>query len=265
MVVKTILLARHGHRLSWETQTWTSPTGTPRDPPLASHGVNQAVELANWLASLPDKPQAIYSSPLYRCLQTATPTAKALGDMPIHVEHGISEWYLPAKRGFHPQSLPAERLSEWFPLITTAHSSILYPSRRGESGIEIHKRAEDVLRLLLEKWDKQEGLETVILFTHAATNIAMGRALTGDREKDIRSATCSVGKYVRIEGKERDRDGLGLWEMVLNGETGFLERGEERHWDFSYVEEYEEDGIMEDGTDAPLASDRYSTAPPGKL
>lgn len=117
--------------------------------------------------------------------------------------------------------------------------------------------------MLLEKWDKQEGLETVILFTHAATNIAMGRALTGDREKDIRSATCSVGKYVRIEGKERDRDGLGLWEMVLNGETGFLERGEEvsvgfcsrivaiiyivelisyfyfnsyqRHWDFSYV------------------------------
>lgn len=53
-----------GFRLSWETTTWNSPTGTPRDPPLAAHGQDQAKELANWLNNLPDseKIHGIWSS-----------------------------------------------------------------------------------------------------------------------------------------------------------------------------------------------------------
>lgn len=35
--------------LSWETSVWKSPTGIPRDPPLSSHGVDQAKELAAFL------------------------------------------------------------------------------------------------------------------------------------------------------------------------------------------------------------------------
>ncbi|KAM0749120.1 phosphoglycerate mutase-like protein [Meredithblackwellia eburnea MCA 4105] len=262
MVLKTIYLARHGFRLSWETQTWNAPTNTPRDPPLSAHGVTQAKELAAWLKALPDaeRPQAIWSSPLYRCLQTATPAAEAL-QLPIYVEHGVSEWYLPAKRGLHPRCLPASRLTEWFPLIDPSNLSLLYPSQKGETIAQIHERAANVIQLLLDKWDK-DGVETVILFTHAATNIALGRSLTGNNELDIRSATCSVGKY------ERRGDGkLGQWEQTMNGSTHFLERGEERHWEFSYVVEYEEDGVLEDGTDGPLASDNYkiSSSPPGKL
>ena len=62
----------------------------------------------------------------------------------------------------------------------------------------------------------------------------MGRALVGDKDKDIRSATCSVGKYVRVKGKEKEREGLGQWEMVMNGETSFLEKGEEVRRPFSF-------------------------------
>ena len=93
-MLETIYLCRHGDRLSWFTQTWTSPTGTPRDPPLASSGVDQAKQLARWLGAQEDKPDAIFSSPLYRCLQTSTPTAEEL-DLPINVEHGIAEWSVP--------------------------------------------------------------------------------------------------------------------------------------------------------------------------
>ena len=42
---------------------WTSPTGTPRDPPLASYGVDQAKETAAYFAALPGpKLDGIYSS-----------------------------------------------------------------------------------------------------------------------------------------------------------------------------------------------------------
>ncbi|ORY90317.1 phosphoglycerate mutase-like protein [Leucosporidium creatinivorum] len=260
-MIETIYLARHGFRMSWENPVWPNYTGTPRDPPLAAHGVDQAKELAAWLAEQPDKPEAIFSSPLYRCLQTATPASEAL-NLPINVEHGISEWYLPVRRGLHPRSLPAGRLTQWFPLIDMSHQSLFYPTQKGETEDQVHERAEEVLRLLLGKLDREGGPKSVVLFSHAATGIAMGRALVGDREREVRSATCSVSKFRRVVGEETARDGLGEWERLLNGETSFLSRGEERHWDFSYVEAYEEDGVLEDGTELPTLSDNYKTVDP---
>lgn len=50
----------------------------------------------------------------------------------------------------------------------------------------------------------------------------MGRALVGDDELDIRSGTCSVGKYVR------QGDGVvGQWDQTMNGDCSMLEKGEE--------------------------------------
>ncbi|KAI5119993.1 hypothetical protein M0805_004436 [Coniferiporia weirii] len=69
-----------------------SVTGLPRDPPLAAYGESQANELAQYFMSLSgeERSTAILSSPYYRCLQTAAPTSAAL-DIPIYVEHGLSE------------------------------------------------------------------------------------------------------------------------------------------------------------------------------
>ncbi|SGY95317.1 BQ5605_C036g11486 [Microbotryum silenes-dioicae] len=288
-MLETIYIARHGFRLSWETSVWNAPTGTPRDPPLSAHGVDQANELASWLKTLPveERPQTIYSSyvdvPLYRCLQTSTPVAEALG-LPILVEHGLAEWYLPVRRGklaiidgiacsrgsnmkvhtrtgLHPRSLPASELIEWIPLIApTAHSSLLYPSQKGETPHQLHERTTQVLTLLFNHINSSpDPPKTIILFTHAATLIALGRTLIDDRECFVKAATCSVSRYELVKGKQKERDGLGRWEIKMNGETSFLKGGEERHWDFSFVEAYEEDGVLEDGTDAPLLSDQYKT------
>jgi transcription factor C subunit 7 len=143
----------------------------------------------------------------------------------------------------------------------------------------VHDRAEEILKLLLRKLDEEGKVKSVVLYSHAATGIAMGRALIGDREKEVRSATCSVSKFKRVAGKEQEREGLGMWVRLLNGDTSFLSRGEEvsfllvrnlnhlvlilpyrqRHWDFSYVEAYEEDGVLEDGTELPTLSDNYKT------
>lgn len=256
MPVGTIYVARHGFRLSWETTIWNAPTNTPRDPPLSSHGVDQAKELASWFASLEEgeRPDAIYSSPLYRCLQTAQPLSDKL-ELPINVEHGLSEFYLPVKRGLHPRSLPAESLRHWFPTIDPSHTSLLYPPQEGETIDQIHVRSEQVLELLLNKIDAQSGgAKSVVVYTHAATAIALGRALIGDKEKvkDIRAGTCSVSKFTR--------QGDGSWVQEMNGQCDHLERGEERHWCFEYVEEYEEDGIIKGVTEEiPLASEAYKS------
>lgn len=78
----------HQHRLNWtidyKTGTYISqfptPTGSPADPTLTSHGVRQSHELAAHLASpsFHPKPFRIYSSPFYRCLQTIQPAVEAL-------------------------------------------------------------------------------------------------------------------------------------------------------------------------------------------
>lgn len=91
----------------------------------------------------------------------------------------------------------------------------------------MHDRAEEILRLLIKKLDEEDKVKSVVLYSHAATGIAMGRALIGDRESEVRSATCSVSKFKRVAGQEQERRGLGNWERLLNGDTSFLSRGEE--------------------------------------
>jgi len=46
---------------------------------------------------------------------------------------------------------------------------------------EIHARARRALERIVRRAD-QDGLRCLVLCTHAATNIALGRALTGDPE-----------------------------------------------------------------------------------
>lgn len=70
-----------------------SPTNIPSDPPLAAHGVAQAHQLAGHLATIEPTPTRIYSSPLYRCLQTVEPVAAKLGITEVWAENGIGEWY----------------------------------------------------------------------------------------------------------------------------------------------------------------------------
>ena len=51
--------------------------------------------------------------------------------------------------------------------------------RRGETMVGIHERVERALERIIQQADK-DGLKTMILCTHAATNIALGRALMRD-------------------------------------------------------------------------------------
>lgn len=244
------------------------------------------------------------------------------------------EWYLPVRKGLHPALSTAQFLSRFFPEgVLAPHDApkawvpLLTPPRTGESMHDVHRRAREFVDRLTSAVDPT-SVETVIVFSHAATCIAISRALAGDLEVlyhpetsdpddarrssvdrklewrederlECRAATCSVSKFQRREesagGDERveTRRRRPTWDRVWNGRTDFLPGGEERHWEFSFVEvgfskkprirsfvsgggggivewltastlvqEYEEDGLLEDGTEAgKVASDNYKGLP----
>lgn len=244
------------------TTSIKSPTGIASDPALAGYGVDQAHQLADHLISLDPSIDAFYSSPFYRCLQTINPTLAKLetldpsaSALKIRGDNGVGEWYGTA-RFDHPQAAEPKLLNELFPKFDLAYKPSITPSVNGESIAELHDRTAYALHRIIERSD-QEGAKAIIICTHAATLIAIGRALTGHmpeniEEQDFNPFTCGLSKFVRKstgagslaevspwkgpgseipEVKWRNGNGVGGgWECVINGDCSFLKGGEERGW-----------------------------------
>ncbi|KAK6540080.1 hypothetical protein TWF694_008910 [Orbilia ellipsospora] len=268
-MLETIYVVRHGFRSNWVVSndgeynaTIKSPTGIPSDPPLTSYGVDQAKQLGIHLASLDIKPQHIYSSPYYRCLQTSEPIAKELGIGIEGVEGGIAEWFGTAPFD-HPLPATPELLKTFFPMLNTEYQQIITPAVRGETMAQVHNRAAYTLTRLIDYLDKKHPeVDAIVLVSHAATVIATGRALVGDEEMDVGAGTCSCSVYKRkdmnsspewvdVDGKEVDNTGnldlnkiaipvlqwkgkgvMSGWTCEVNGDCSFLSGGEERNWWF---------------------------------
>jgi transcription factor C subunit 7 len=145
-------------------------------------------------------------------------------------------------------------LKSLFPTYEVEYKPVIRPSVNGESIEDLHDRAAYALHKIIEQSDR-EGVKAIVICTHAATLIAMGRALTGRMpediaEEDFRPFTCSVSTFVRKNnriavnvnnwegpGKEIPRidwkNGNGVgggWEMTVSGDCSFLTGGEERGW-----------------------------------
>lgn len=221
--------------MSWIGAENFPTTDRPRDPVLTAHGQSQARHLASYLSSLPasEQPQLIISSPYYRCLQTSLPTASAL-KLELVAEPGLAEWFPTAatKTGVHPSPASAAYMKEFVTELSLSWKPMLYPSRDGETISELHARARRVLDLIQQRCG-QLGLKRVLICSHAATIIAMGRVLLDDdadgkRTKFIGAGTATLSKYTRT------REG-GVWKQELNGDASFLPGGVEREWHFGMV------------------------------
>ncbi|KAI6798248.1 phosphoglycerate mutase-like protein [Hortaea werneckii] len=292
-MLENIYVVRHGYRSNWvvDPQTGTysttvkSPTGIASDPALASYGVQQAVQLGEHLLRVQPPVDLIYSSPFYRCLQTLSPFTDALADrqakidlsaletdaqthgrkVRVNVEPGLGEFYGLA-RFDHPSPASIEVLNQHFPRLHAEKSPIVVPSKNGESITQLHDRVAYCLSELIKRADADpSGPKTLLICTHAASMIAIGRALTGrmpedETEEDFRCFTCSFSKFTRRQpgkgvevdgdwGQEASWDPLepdevpdigwrggkgvgGGWECEINGDCSFLQGGEERGWNF---------------------------------
>ncbi|CAN6674888.1 transcription factor tau 55 kDa subunit [Trichomonascus vanleenenianus] len=230
-MVSTIYIARHGYRSNWvrDVPVPDPPTGLPCDPVLAKHGEKQAEEMGAYISTIEPRIQRIYSSPFYRCIQTAAPAAKLLA-MPIYIENGVNEWFKPRTEGLHPELFNARQLDKLFPdLIKQDYTPLLVPSRKGETEDEIHERCIETVRRLVSELRNEPEIKTILIVTHAASKIALGRALVGDRNFEVRTGTCSIDKYVMKPDSEGEP---GEWTCEYTGKTDFLPRGEEMHWSF---------------------------------
>lgn len=198
---------------------------------LAKHGVEQAEELGGFLSGVEPRIQRLYCSPFYRCIQTAEPTCKLL-DLQVYLENGIGEWY-DKTRESHPDPAPPSTMKRLFPdLIKEDYEPVLRVSTSGETINEHHERCQLAMKKLVSELKNEPEVKTVLLVTHAAPKIAIGRALTGNPSEDVRTGVCSVDKYVLPEGKIGEP---GDWELEYTGKTDFLSHGEEMHWNFGML------------------------------
>ena len=168
---------------------------------------------------------------------------------------GGREWYGIA-RFYHPAPGGAELLRRFFP--TYAARPSIVPSTSGETLEELHDRcAYAMLRIISDLDGAESGPEAVLVCTHAASLIAIGRALTGVMPEDVgtedfKPYTCGLSKFVRrrVPGGEEGeaavvweqgmaiprvdwRGGKGVaggWDCVLNGDCSHLKDGAERGW-----------------------------------
>ncbi|CUS20486.1 LAQU0S01e07690g1_1 [Lachancea quebecensis] len=249
MAIKTIYIARHGYRSNWlpKGPYPPPPTGVNSDVPLAEHGVKQAKELAHYIMSIENQPEMIFSSPFYRCLQTSEPIADLL-DLPINMERGIGEWYKP-DRDVIPEPASFEVLNNFFPgKLSPDWESTVIPSSKGETEQDIFNRCKEFWPKFAAKLEATfPNVETILLVSHAATKIALGMNLLGfDNCRDpidsdgaiIRSGSCSLDKFELVQSELEDLEDVPFpvrrWRLTMNGNTEFLSKGEEMHWDFQY-------------------------------
>ncbi|KAI9795522.1 MAG: hypothetical protein M1833_006993 [Piccolia ochrophora] len=229
--------------------TIRSPTGIASDPPLAGHGEEQARQLARHVLTLDPPVDRIYSSPWYRCLQTLQPLMGALDERgcaeqcEVRGEHGLGEWYGSASFS-HPSPASRSLLASLFPFYSVTYQPVTHPSTTGETIRQLHDRVAQTLSGMITRLDEEPGgPKAVLLCTHAATLIAMGRVLTGHMpadlgEPDFKPFTCGLSKFVRRSrgnyaeepGEWKGKGVAGGWDCVLNGDCHFLTGGEERGW-----------------------------------
>ncbi|KAK4147022.1 histidine phosphatase superfamily [Dichotomopilus funicola] len=303
-MLETIYVTRHGFRSNWlvdpsngsYTSFLKSPTGLAADPTLTAHGVDQANELAAKLLTLDPPVERVYSSMYYRCLQTIEPFVREAqrrrqrrtprtqqtqpqaaeepgtgGRSPpllkIRGETGLGEWYGSADFE-HPAPASIAILDPLFPdLIESDYEPMVTPNRKGEGIDELHDRVAAAMEAVVAQCDR-DGVRTVLLCSHAAVIIALGRVLTGEMPEsietdDFQCFTCGLSEYRRrgdLGGQRSDvvasgrptavsktnhgskdanvnnwRGGRGVsggWICLLNSDCKHLSLGEERGWRF---------------------------------
>jgi probable phosphomutase (TIGR03848 family) len=179
----TVLLVRHGLTAT----TGHVLTGWTPGIALDDRGLAQAAALASRLAPLPL--DAIVSSPLERCMQTAAAIAAGRGGQQVIAEDRVGECHYGDWTGRPLKKLAAEQL--W--RVVQAHpSAVRFPGPDGESMPDMQHRAVAAVR----DWNSRLGKDaTYLICSHGdviKSIIADSLGLHLDQSQRIQVDPCSL-------------------------------------------------------------------------
>jgi len=108
------------------------------------------------------------------------------------------------------------------------------PTRKGESIAQLHDRAAAAVEAIIDAADR-EGHRAILLCSHAATIIALGRVLTGYmpdniETEDFRVFTCGLSVFKRRKGSDNslcEVKSAGSGDDRLQHRRSCNEQGEE--------------------------------------
>ncbi|KAL9103686.1 MAG: hypothetical protein Q9163_001280 [Psora crenata] len=190
-----------------------------------------------------------------------TPFVEKTGTI-VRVDNGLGEWYGRA-RFDHPSPATLRVLQGLFSWVDETWKPSIIPSASGETIEELHDRCAFALQYLLTKEDEDDyrnettADRSILICTHAASLIAIGRVLTGRMpddlaEEDFLAFTAGISKFTRrtlptrqnqapvkkwekgeafpeVDWKN-DKGVAGGWDCVVNGDCSHLQGGQERGW-----------------------------------
>ncbi|CAL5866888.1 uncharacterized protein PFLUO_LOCUS1099 [Penicillium psychrofluorescens] len=208
------------------------------------------------------KPFRVYSSPFYRCLETIQPSVEALmriaaeqghdrskgngkegieegAVLDVRLENGLGEWFGPTTFFEHPSHPTPAEIHQHFPTLVhhpekETYKPLLYPSTRGETIMQLHNRLATALEGIIADVDaeitaveadlppQKRTNKSLLICSHAAPLIAMGRALTGCMPED--SSVEDFAVFTAGLSTFRRRGG-GI--DIDTGKSGHTQRGEE--------------------------------------
>lgn len=197
------------------------------------------------------------------------------------------EWFGPTSFFEHPSpSSPSELLTHFPTLLhpstssESAYNPHVRPSTRGETIAQLHNRVATALNGIIADVDAEVAKiessqrpedrtsKAILIISHAAPLIAIGRALTGNMPEDpdvedFNVFTAGLSRFVRRDGGMVNTGGTGTgeksdtalaqgteilrpgtsvpdwrggngvgggWDCVVNGDCSFLSAGAERGW-----------------------------------
>ena len=155
----------------------------------------------------------------------------------------------------HPRPANSERLHTLLPRVDEHWSSATVPREKGESIEELHERIAHTMCELIRLEDTEDAKHAcsaeraILVCTHAASLIAIGRTLTGQdpmdpATEDFKTYTAGISKFVRRHFVRDEPEGEGVprinwragkgvaggWECAINSDCSHLSNGPERGW-----------------------------------
>ena len=208
--IANLYLVRHADRFdSYPANKWVERASRnqqdPRDCPLSEFGHSQAAQLADFFTG---KVQKVYSSPYLRTLQTANHVAEKL-DLPINVEHGLSE-------GYHEEIVnPRTRIS-YIPRINDTYLSRVVCERREEYPAAFKRRITQTVKVFPNN-------EDAVFFSHAAPTLSLAAGLLHCHPQEL--GALAPGGVIHLR---KNKNGYCLVAII----NDLVEAGQTKPWGF---------------------------------